>query len=280
MGWKWFSRGSARDEIAARLKEPKQEPELSVAPMDVADHVIIEPTLMPETASATIAEGNEHEKVAVVDASATSKLAFNSAPKISLRVQRAAATQPSSTSDQALPHARELQSAVQSAWTGPEQDAAAPSTLDEVSAGLDDSPQEAEAEPGPPAAPDYLAIGRTINTFGHALQIPADDARQADWAEQRVARGFDDTELWNLDDTIARFIRPRLKALRAKEVIPPTGMPKDQWLSLMDKMIVAFDLLLPEGGGTWSRANFTTRQRAQVQEGLDLFRQYFFQLCC
>lgn len=38
-----------------------------------------------------------------------------------------------------------------------------------------------------------------------------DEEHWSEWQQQRLERGFDDTELWNLDVTIARFILPRLK---------------------------------------------------------------------
>ena len=36
------------------------------------------------------------------------------------------------------------------------------------------------------------------------------------WKQQRLERGFDDTELWNLDVTIIKFVLPRLKAFAAE----------------------------------------------------------------
>lgn len=49
------------------------------------------------------------------------------------------------------------------------------------------------------------------------------DQEQLDeWKQQRMTRGFDDTELWNLDATIIRFILPRLKAFAAE---PTAGYP-------------------------------------------------------
>jgi hypothetical protein len=136
--------------------------------------------------------------------------------------------------------------------------------------------------PAPPAPMEHLGHQfNNINTFGHALRLPAEDERQAQWAEQRRDRGFDDTELWGLDDSFSRFILPRLKALRQQKLEPPhKTMELTRWHSLLDKMIHAFELLLPEAGGTWSRGTLTDRERAQVQEGLDHFRTYFFALSC
>ena len=137
-----------------------------------------------------------------------------------------------------------------------------------------------DLRPAPPAPIEHPGLQfRSPNTFGHALRLPAEDERQVLWLEQRRERGFDDTELWGLDDAFARFILPRLKALRQQKLEAPSKrMELTQWYSLLDKMIRAFELLLPEGGGAWSRGTLTDRERAQVQEGLDLFRQYYFSL--
>jgi hypothetical protein len=153
-------------------------------------------------------------------------------------------------------------------------------TLDFPSfAGSPDDLPDLRPAPLPPMAHPGLQ-SRGANTFGHALRLPAEDERQPLWADQRRDRGFDDTELWGLDDAFSRFILPRLKALREQKLASPgVKMDVTAWYGLLDKMIRAFELLLPEGGGAWSRGTLTDRERAQVQEGLDLFRQYFFFLC-
>jgi hypothetical protein len=137
-----------------------------------------------------------------------------------------------------------------------------------------------DLRPAPPTPLEHPGLQfRSLNTFGHALRLPADDERQQLWLEQRRDRGFDDTELWGLDDAFARFVLPRLKALRQQKLEAPSKrMELTLWYSLLDKMIRAFELLLPEGGGAWSRGTLNDRERAQVQEGLDLFRQYYFSL--
>ena len=46
------------------------------------------------------------------------------------------------------------------------------------------------------------------------------DKREPEWKAQRLTRGFDDTEMWSLDCTIAEFIAPRLKVFleQAKQI--------------------------------------------------------------
>lgn len=41
--------------------------------------------------------------------------------------------------------------------------------------------------------------------------IKQDDKRWDKYEQQRIERGFDDSETWSLRDTIAKFIIPRLE---------------------------------------------------------------------
>lgn len=62
------------------------------------------------------------------------------------------------------------------------------------------------------------------------------------YKKQRIERGFDDTELWNLDRTIAKYVLPRL--VEFKKVVngyPPEFDKFDDWMDVIDKMIYAFD---------------------------------------
>lgn len=160
------------------------------------------------------------------------------------------------------------------------------------------------------------------------------------WEKQRYKRGFDDTELWGLDYTIASFILPRLIAFRE---MGKNGMPtyyetairlgfKDKedfpnhfdltdeenelleqvatrdYDEILDKIINAFYYFLEDPASrlhdymsdanidewlndpneyieknslqehhkSWCEA--MDKQQAAIDEGMDLFRKYFFSL--
>ena len=128
-------------------------------------------------------------------------------------------------------------------------------------------------------------------------------------AWQRWTRGFDDTELWCLDLTIARFVLPRLKAFRdvVKVGVPAEFIDGDSeedierggraFALVLDKMIYAFeckvyeDKYLPElvtepcSAGGWDGKRFTPSsfiawreaQKARqvlIDEGMALFTKY------
>jgi hypothetical protein len=109
-------------------------------------------------------------------------------------------------------------------------------------------------------------------TYSHAKDIREDDPRQEDWAKQRTERGFDDTELWNLDTTIAKFIHPRLAAFKGTKGGYPGYMnSEEEWENALDKMIFAFEFLASHNKhdannkATW----------AKVDKGLRTFAKHF-----
>ncbi len=133
---------------------------------------------------------------------------------------------------------------------------------------------------------------------------------------QRRRRGFDDSELWSLDDTILQFILPRLKRFRAKERVGWPGPQAifnidydkyealsdeeqddlsdrslEEWDRILDKMIRAIELQV-EDGGTFFKLNPEWKEgdprrdqfigapelEEEYKEGWDLFIKWFHAL--
>ena len=97
----------------------------------------------------------------------------------------------------------------------------------------------------------------------------ADDERAPVWKEQREKYGFDDRELWDLHTVIAAFVYPRLKMFAEYAASVPMGMKPLEWGDILKKMARAFELIITDQVGT---------HRSEVKEGLDLFREYLFDL--
>ena len=100
------------------------------------------------------------------------------------------------------------------------------------------------------------------------------DERETKFSEQRKEVGFDDTETWSLTDTISRFIIPRLKRFKAVNNGVPHGQTEESWDMILDKMVLSFELTCRDSGSR----DYTDEERIQLNEGLDLFRKYFFEL--
>lgn len=99
--------------------------------------------------------------------------------------------------------------------------------------------------------------------------MPKKDKRKRLWKKQRKKRGFDNTELWNLYHTIAKFVHPRLKAFSKNPMGHPGYISYDEWKRILKKMVVAFKEILDE-----DKEDSNTNYDA-IEEGLQLFSQYY-----
>lgn len=105
--------------------------------------------------------------------------------------------------------------------------------------------------------------------------IGRDDSRWEDFKKQRLEQGFDESETWSLDSTIAKFILPRLKCFYNDGDIfgYPGNLTSKEWSEILYKMVKGFDLIV-----NVDAAKRTEEEVKAVEEGLDLFREYFFDL--
>lgn len=104
------------------------------------------------------------------------------------------------------------------------------------------------------------------------------DKREPEWKAQRLTRGFDDTEMWNLDCTIAKFIAPRLKVFKeqAAEIGDhPVNITSEKWQEILSQMIEGFELYSDHFN--WSAEDSDANWR-KVDKALSLFRKWFFNL--
>jgi hypothetical protein len=91
------------------------------------------------------------------------------------------------------------------------------------------------------------------------------------WAKQRKKRGFDNRELWNLDQTIIKFVLPRLKAFRKYNHGYPNELGNmDAWRTELKKMIKAFKIMKNQYG-----MPIPDNKAKAAEEGLQSFAKYF-----
>lgn len=105
--------------------------------------------------------------------------------------------------------------------------------------------------------------------------IDEDDDRFEDFKKQRLERGFDSSELWSLDCTIAEFIAPRLKVFRENSGDSPIGKSRTEWEKILDEMIEGFEIY--PNHFNWSPEE-SNQNWSKVYKALEHFRKYFFQL--
>lgn len=85
------------------------------------------------------------------------------------------------------------------------------------------------------------------------------------YAIQRAERGFDDTELWNLNTTICQFIIPRLEEFKKQTFAYPPKITFEEWISIIDKMLDFFKRYCDDDIDVDARKD----------EGFKLFCEYF-----
>ena len=92
------------------------------------------------------------------------------------------------------------------------------------------------------------------------------EERQEKFKKQRIERGFDDTELWNFDTTILRFVLPRLKVFKEQTCAYPTDFNSlEEWKECIEKMIKSIE-------------EISTDEYNADYEGFELFKKHFFDL--
>ena len=107
--------------------------------------------------------------------------------------------------------------------------------------------------------------------------INESDKRWEEFKHQRLDHGFDDSELWNLESTIAKFIYPRIKEFAENHVGYPGHLTEEKWQEILDKITKAFRLYI-DHEYLYSFKEENEKIEKQINEGLRLFAKYFWNL--
>ncbi len=112
-----------------------------------------------------------------------------------------------------------------------------------------------------------------LNKLRRRLHDPKLLKRDARFAWQRVTRGFDDSETFSLDYSLAQAILPRLRRFKEVAHATPSDIPEEEWNAILDKMISAFEFASSE-----ARWNADESEYVRHQEGINLFAKHYFSL--
>ena len=79
--------------------------------------------------------------------------------------------------------------------------------------------------------------------------LKKDDKRYESYVSFKERHGFSPDECWNLDDTLAEFLLPRLRYFRNNTRGYPSQIKTfKQWTDILDKIIWSFEQKLKHGG--------------------------------
>lgn len=114
---------------------------------------------------------------------------------------------------------------------------------------------------------------KSKNYFGciHELS-PSNFKRLSKYARQLKERGWDDTETWALDYTIASFVYPRLIRYKKLNNGYPPDLTWETWNLYLDKMIKSMKYMI-DGELVTDQDKFN-----EMEEGFNLFGKYFMSL--
>lgn len=123
------------------------------------------------------------------------------------------------------------------------------------------------------------------------------------FAYQRVTRGWADCDVWSIDSWLCGVIPPAVDKLRTNDFGYPSGLEPEQWTQILTEIADGFragKLIgeVPEEFITLSETEiddlfgrgpkpiydwdgigaYQAEQRKKFEHGMDLFKQYFFNL--
>jgi len=119
---------------------------------------------------------------------------------------------------------------------------------------------------------EKLRQDRNYHGFLTDASFPKDmsQKRLSQLVRQHQKHGFDDTELWNLDTTLAQFILPRLKRFkRIQHGYPSDFKSAAAWRKKIDSFIWAFE---------FDQYSGTAKQHEKARAAIIEFGKYFNQL--
>jgi hypothetical protein len=93
-------------------------------------------------------------------------------------------------------------------------------------------------------------------------------SRKIKFTYQIWTRGWCDADTWSLDSTLAEIILPRIKILQELKSCYPCNLTEEEWNSILNKIIRAFEICQDD---VWESKS----EAAEIEEGLQLFVKYY-----
>lgn len=106
--------------------------------------------------------------------------------------------------------------------------------------------------------------------------IEPSDSNWDEAKKDRMSKGYDNSELWNLDVTILKFTLPRLKDFREHTNAYPADFKTiEEWKEAIDKMIWWIEMYIDGTNGPSPTDKKYKEHEAKMEECKNLFFKYF-----
>ena len=113
---------------------------------------------------------------------------------------------------------------------------------------------------------------KNLYRLDRPLLVDEKDDRYKKYCKSIEKTGISPDELWNMDVTLAHFLLPRIKEFRKIAIGIPGGLNNlEEWHEIIDKMIVAFEIIADEDEYYATNPSRTK----ELVEGLDAFHSWF-----
>jgi|SaaInl8_200m_RNA_FD_contig_41_2472063_length_1844_multi_5_in_0_out_0_1 hypothetical protein len=119
--------------------------------------------------------------------------------------------------------------------------------------------------------PGYGYAKKYLKTKEGKKDLKRDKKSSKKLQKQLVNDGFDSSETWSLDTTIAKFVYPRIKHLRKIVHGYPHELSEKKWDKILKKMEYSFMMLQDE-------IDDYEETYPRIEKGLQLFAKYFVHL--
>jgi hypothetical protein len=90
---------------------------------------------------------------------------------------------------------------------------------------------------------------------------------------QRITRGWDDSDTWDLRLANAKFFVPRLKRFKELNICIPEGLTSEEWDGILDEIIWMFELNIND-----SLLIDDEKEQQRYDTAFDLYCKYYHDL--
>lgn len=91
---------------------------------------------------------------------------------------------------------------------------------------------------------------------------------------QRQTRGFDDSETWSMDSSLAKLILPRLKRFQEVRAGYPANMTDEEWEKIIQEMIWGFQWFADGKQHSYDYVK-EAHEANRANDAIDLFARYY-----